>query len=358
MAVLVLKQIEANSVSFLTTDASITVTLATTLTDTSKTILLFSVQGVSIQPATFCWTGRIISTTQIQFDRNTASGTGTIEYQVIEFTQGIYVQHFYTAMSSSPTDVTISAIDLTKTFVICTVNANLAGWNTRHFVKADLTTTTNLQLSSVNPPVTVATQVIQIDNATVQKITDTMGTGATKDVTVTTIDPAKTFWVFTANTTGATAVDNSVYLSYVNTTTLRFTRVAASGIDFPFILFVVSLSSGVTVQNVSTVIASGNTTVSPTIPNTITVAQTALLINGFYQRFSSVNDTNDDAGEAQLTVGSLTTTDFTAIRASNPALSATTNVQVLSFSTSGAVEIFEPRTTGRGIMCGIGRGIM
>ena len=335
MSALILKQIERGSYSIQATDATVTITLSTTLTDTTKAVLLFTAKVDSIQPATFCWLGRILSTTQIQFERNVADKTGAIEWQVIEFTQGITVQHFYFTQSATTVDTAITAVTLAKAFVIRTTAGSGAGWTTKHFVKATLSSTTNLQtIVNTSTGALVAAQVIEIDDASVQVITDTMGTGATKDVTVTSITENKTFWFFSATTVEVTGVDDAVYLSYVNSTTLRFTRVNAAGIDFPFVLFVVSLSSGVTVQNVSTVIAVSSKTISPTIPNAVVVANTAINVNGFDQRMSSVNDTGDEARKSAIALSGLTTTAFTASRTESSTVSATTNVQVLEFSTS------------------------
>ena len=333
MAALTLKQIERGSYAYIAADATVTITLATPLTDTTKTILLFSVRTSQSSPGNFLWIGRVLSTTQIQFERQNTAGTGILEYQVIEFTQGITVQHLYFSQTAGTIDTTITAVTLSKAFVIVTVHGATVTWGQRHMVKADLSSTTNLQtiMSSFLGPPVIAAQVVEIDDASVQKITDTFGTGSTKDITVTTITENKTFWFFSNSAPSSMTNDNIPYLSYVNSTTLRFTRVSAAGIDFPFVAFVVSLSSGIIVQNISTVIASSANNVVATIPNAVIVADTAMNTNSFYQRMASVNEVDDNAGNSSFTLSALTTNAFTATRFNSPALSATTNVQVMEF---------------------------
>lgn len=342
MAALVLKQIERGSVSFTSTSTSQTITLTTTLTDTSKTILLFGVRCDSSSPINFAVSGRVSSTTQIVFERAATPGVAcTVEYQVIEFSSGITVQHFYFNQNTASVNTTITAVTLSKTFVMINYKSIGSGFGANDMFNAELTTTTNLNTiaASTDSSVYIAAQVVSIDDASVQAISQTYGTGQTSDVTLgTTIDPANTFWVFSLQYNGTVNMDNVPYLSYVDSSTLRFTRaVSSSGLNFTIRGYVVSVSSGLTVQNVATTIASGSASVSPTISPTITVANTGLLINGIYQYFASSNVASDEGGYACFTLSSLATNQFTATRAASPATSATTNVQVLSFQTA-AVE--------------------
>jgi hypothetical protein len=215
---------------------------------------------------------------------------------------------------------------------------------------AEITTTTNLQTTVYTGTSAVAAvQVLQIDDASVQKITGSYGTGQTKDLTVTTIDPTKTFWVFSLYDPSATAIDQLPYLSYVNSTTLRFSRLGLPPIaNFSYVVYVVSLSSGVTVQNIATTIATGTASVSPTI-TTVTISNTALLLNGFYQRWGTVQNSGNDSEYSMMTLSGLTTTAFTATRGASPAKDAITNVQVLEFITAikGPYWISGPFSTKR-----------
>jgi hypothetical protein len=339
MAALALKQIERGQTTMTTTATQSTVTLGTTLTSTSKAFLVFTVRTTGADTRDYSVGGKILSTTQIQFNRATGVlNTAVIEWQVVEFTAGINVQHVEVTMSATTVNTTITAVgDINKSFAMTTNRNTGTGWGTDDLAIAELTTTSNLQMriTAVAASNVQNVQVIEIDDASVQKFVTTYGTGTTKDITVTTIDPAKTFWFFSATTPGT--IDNTQlpYLAYVNSTTLRFTRVNAAGQNYNLCVYVVSLSAGLTVQNVSTTIASSASTVSPTI-STVTVANTLLILNGIYHRFASANEANDAATTSAFALASLGTTSFTATRATAPALAATTNVQVLAFSTGAA----------------------
>lgn len=338
MAALILKQIERGQVTWGATDTSKTVTLTTALTDVAKTILLFNARSGSGSPIDYHVLGKVSSTTQIVFERAATPNDSTciVEYQVIEFVQGITVQHFAFNQATTTVNTAITAVDLAKTFIIMTFRSTGSTLGADDFMMAQLTSTTNLETTAGTTATAqnMAVQVVQIDEASVQTMTGSYGTGATADLTVTTIDPAKTFWFFTAKQSTGNVVGSGIpYLAYVNTTTLRFTRTSASSVDWTYVTYVVSLSAGVTVQNIATTIASGAATGSPTI-TAITVKDTALNINGLYQHFVSCDSSDDDAGGFAITLSGLTTTAFTATRVDSPALVATTNVQVLSFVSS------------------------
>jgi hypothetical protein len=348
VAALILKQIERNTTTMAATDTITTVTLGTTLTDTTKAILLCSIKCNSNATINYQVLYHIISTTQIQFERQATPAVAVdIEWQVIEYTQGITVQHIYQTNPQSVQNITITAVDLAKTFPIVSHNITGSTFGADDLWNAEITTTTNLQLTSQAMTITdaIAIQVVQIDDASVQLIKPAAWTtGGTLDITVTTIDPAKTFWFFTLTDNTGVNCDQWPYLSYVNSTTLRLTK-SWPGIwgSKVVMVYVVSLSSGVSVQNISTVIASGNASVSPSIPNAITVANTALLLNGIYQRFASTGEADDNAAGGALALSGLTTTGFTATRAGTPAYAATTDVQVLEFS---------PAATSEGLLVG------
>lgn len=333
MASLTLKQIEAGTANFGTGDSTVTVTLATTLTDTGKTWLFYNSRCNSASPDNFSILGRVLSTTQIQFER---SGTGTaavVEYSVAEFTQGISVQHFYISQSAATVDTTITSVDTGKSFPIISSLQSGSTFGANDLISAEITSATNLRttISSVSTT-PVAAQVIQIDDAAVQVLKPAAWTsGATLDVTVTTITENKTFWFWSFTDTITETCDHWPYCSYVNSTTVRFTKVqAGSAGSKNIVLYVVSLSSGVTVQNISTAIATGTASISPTI-STVTVANTALSLSGIYLHLASSSEANDNAGDGAFSLGTLTTTSFTATRAASPAYTATTNVQVLEF---------------------------
>lgn len=337
MASLILqKDVERNTLQFASSDITKTVTLATPLLDVSKSVLLFSIAGDTSSPVNFNVLGRILSTTQIQFERAlTPAATCDVSWQVLEFSQGINVQHFYFQQATDTVNTTIVSVDTNKTFVILTQKVTGSALSTDDMFHADITSATNLATRGGTTGATcyIAAQVVTIDDATVQKTTTLFQSSAT-DVTVSSITEDKTFWFFglsgvAGNTYGMQALP---YLQYVNPTTLRYKRDANPGSAFSIVAYVVSLSSGVKVQNVLTTITGGSAVTSASIPSSVTVANTALNINSVYQKFATVPTTSDEAGWGAFILSGLTPNQFVARRAVAAALSAETHIQVLEFS--------------------------
>jgi hypothetical protein len=346
MAALVLHHIEKGSVSFATTDVTQTVTLSRALTtDTSKTMLFCSARVASNSSIDFNILGRVLSTTQIQFERAATPGVAAVvNYEVIEFVQGISVQHLYFTQTATTTNTTISAVTLAQSFAFITHKGSGGGLGTDDMFYANLTTTTNLATVGVatQASAVVAAQVVQIDDAAVQKIgPTTWTTGTTTDITVTSITDTQTFWFF-GNTFSTSPFNANAwpYLSYVNSTTLRYTRAATNANTTVLLAYVVSLTPGVAVQNILTTIASSGSTVSPTI-SSVNTNLTDLLVNCSYQMLGSANTADDQAGDGLITVSGLTATAFTATRAAANAVAMNANVQVLQWVTSSWFMLIE-----------------
>jgi hypothetical protein len=339
MASLVLKQIEKNTVSFAATDVTKTITLATPLTDATKTMLFWNASINSANSIDFNVLGRVVNSTTIQFERAaTPNAAATVYYEVSEFLQGITVQHLNFQQALPTTQTTISTRNLAKTFAMICNKGSGSGLGTDDLFHASFRDSTTLTTSgaATQASAVVAVQVVQIDDATVQKFAGTFGTGATKAVTLTTIDPTKTFWVFgNQSVTSPFTMDNAMYLSYTDTTTLTFNRKkAASAMDASYVGYAVSLPTGVTVQNINTVIAASGTTVTPTF-SSVSPAICNTLVNGLYQRYATSNVNDDNAGYNNFSPSGLTATQFTATRGGNPAVDATANVQVMQWTPSG-----------------------
>jgi autotransporter-associated beta strand protein len=336
-ALLLRKPIEVGTVTFATSDTTKTVTLATALTtDTTKTILLFNDRSNSTTSTNYNVLGKVLSTTQIQFERSgTPDTAATVEYQVIEFLQGITVQHLSFAQSSATVDTTITSIDTTKTFPIISAKGVDTGFSRTTCISAEITTATNLQTVIVaGTAMEVGVQIVQIDVATVQKVTTAMNAGAlAADATVSAITENKTFCFLsmTCSNTGNAGGNHYPAFSYVNTTTFRYTRGYQWEENWNIILYVVSLSAGVTTQNIYSTIAANTTSISPTI-SAVNVSNTALTINGLYQRMvGNDGSVTSDGGFICMTLSGLTNTAFTATRGTNNATASFNNVQVLEF---------------------------
>lgn len=314
------------------TQTTQTVTIDT-LQSTSKAILLFSVKCATGNANDYDVLGRIISTTQIQFERMaTPAADCTITYWVIEFASGINVQHLYISQTTATVNTTITAVTLSKAFPILSMAQTGGTFGANDIGTAEITTTTNLAtyMGSVST-CPIAVQVVEIDDATVDKYTGSYGTTDVCDVTVTSMTENKTFWLFTLSATGSFAFTGVPYLYRYAATTLRFLRYGTSGAyDFGYVLYVVAMSQNITVQNVTATIASGASSTTPAITS-VTTGNSALLDNSLHQRMSLSNTTDDNSANNHVTLSFVTSTSIGVSRSGTPAIAATTNVQVLEF---------------------------
>jgi hypothetical protein len=130
--------------------------------------------------------------TTLTFSRFGTGTASTIKWQVFEFEGNVTVQRGTTNLTATPINVAITAVDLTKTFVIATMTNSGLGFGSGDSFIADLTLTTNLRLSATNGSANsiVYWQVIQYQDAVVKKFSANLPVGTAS--TTTTIVPAIT----------------------------------------------------------------------------------------------------------------------------------------------------------------------
>ncbi len=205
------------------------VTASITAVTLTETMLVFGVAQVTDErPARDYVQGRINSTTQLTFRRQSALGTAiTIEWYVVEWDSGVTVQsgtHF------AEEDTTITAVVLADTFVWNTYfkGGNLQGADDG--VKAWLSTTTNLRMedndTTLAGDVGAAWFVVESTDFDVQAGSLSMADGnTTADQTITEVTLAEAFPIISFSTDG-TAVLNTFSLRghFTSTTVLRVER--------------------------------------------------------------------------------------------------------------------------------------
>jgi len=307
----IIKQVYKGDV-VLSSSSTTTNVILSDAVDTTKSILLFSVRtsAANWQIPQSVIAGYLVDSTTITFGRAIVSSSVEIvvSWQVIEFFSGVNVQRGVTNMSSN-TNVTISTVDLTKSFVICTLASE--GWssytdyNYEECVRARLTSSTNLNLSIQTSQYsqTVTWQVIEYDNCNVQQIDYTIPTSATiSDLTISTIDPERTFVCGTFSTRERVLSGRDMINFYIlNDTQIRFRRINSVASNQLWTIFVVQFDLGeVIVKNLSTNISSGSTATVVSIDE-VNTEMSFISINSIYNTFGSI-DVNDDL----LTVNTFT----------------------------------------------------
>lgn len=337
MARLVLRSpIQRGSLKF---DSSlVTVSLATPLLDVNKSIILINGQSNADLPNNFTVVPRIVSTSGITFERTGSSGSDEdidLNWQVIEFTSGIRVQSIYGNISGSLNYRTIpTAVDLTKAFVILNSSnpTSTTAYGIDDLITARFLNSNTLTLDVYsNQSQLYNAQVVEIDNSTTQFVSGVLGTSGTVNVPISSITANQTFWFFTLkdSITGLANADIP-HLKYVNPTTLQFNRYNTSSVDLNYNIFIVS-SPNVSIQHISGGLGAVTSGII-TIPQPITVNNTAVINNVYHGYPSSSSRTSLDSDESLLAIKNLTTSGFTLAR-DDLDFPCTSYFQVLEFST-------------------------
>lgn len=177
--------------------------------DPDKSILFFSasVDHVNVQDGMV--RGRLAGPTSVQFNRVGTGATITIRWYVAEFRGGVRVQRGTTVLPSTDSpesvlNVSIDPVELAKSFVLISQSQQGGGYNSDEFVRARLTSPTNLELASgVLFGGTIDWQVVSMAWASVQRGDVSLTTAeASKTVNLTqapysAVDPGKSFLLVT-----------------------------------------------------------------------------------------------------------------------------------------------------------------
>lgn len=177
--------------------------------------------------------GRINSTTQLTFNRSTNNGDVYIRWWVIEFTasSGATVQRGSVTMTGIPTDVTISAVNLSNAFPLISYESPGSTLNSDHFVSGYLSSTTNLRIqanSDINQ--IMDWEVIENPQWTVAAYSDTL-TGTIKDTAITAVTLARALLISMGYMSSSFTVwgDDLFRCGFTSTTNIRAVRNATSG---------------------------------------------------------------------------------------------------------------------------------
>lgn len=136
---------------FTASDTSKTATI--TSVDTTKSFILATgrINVTSANAEHFCFTADLTNATTLTFQRGTASGTLTVEWQVVTITDIKSLQvktGSVTSSGSNQTDVTITSVDTTKSIVIPYYRTTTSTFQSKHFRETHLTSATNVRFES------------------------------------------------------------------------------------------------------------------------------------------------------------------------------------------------------------------
>lgn len=273
--------------------------------------------------------------TTVTATRPTSGSAITIEYQVIEASE-FTVQHFENTISAvGAHNQTITSVDTDYTFPICTgLSTSGSSRGSDDFVSVEITSATNAQLFiNSASTVTVAFQIIEMSSAeiaSVQAVSTTLA-AVTNDVTITSVDTAKSLIFATSNLTGTGTVANRQMpiLSLTSSTNLRLQSANNSLPAMTVFAYVVEFVNLTVTSTLTTGIAGTTTTevlgAAPTYGGAV--------INGLMLKFATANDLDDDSLEGMFTA-SLSGTTWTFERGAS-----TTNADI-SYSVFDWADLF------------------
>jgi hypothetical protein len=326
----VLKSVQTGT--FTISGGSTTATI--TAVDTTKAFLVF---GVSEDTATGNGydgqiTGQITNSTTLTFSRVGNYNPGpTVKWYVAEFTSGVSVQRGNVNLAGATTgNATLTAVDTTKSFPI--VSFRTAGntpWNSNDFLKAKITTTTNLELAlQANGDGTAVAewQVVEYSCAAVTSGDISFAAGdSSKTATVSISDLSKAWPIYTYNSASGTTTNIGQKLvrgQITNATTLTFDR-NNTGQTMNLTWYLVQFTDATTVQYGSAAFTPAATT---QVDVTITSVDTtkSLAAGGYFMRGGRSPDATQ--GEGGVSWFTLDLTSSTNLRITRGQTSATADV--------------------------------
>lgn len=271
----VVKSVQSNNQTMAATPA--TVNLPTqVIASNAFVICQADTGGITSFPAARATCELNATGTQLTITTNKADLTATpltVRWYVAEFLSGVSVQRGLTTLAAGSTTTAPPAlnpaVNLASSFVLVTENMNDAvnqNNDEQWTVKAQLTTTTNLQLTrnASGTAVKVAWQVIQIDSAAVQSGTTTIAinsrvaTVALNTLVNPPVDPSRTFLVFSRSAwlpIAASAGEERRYQVTGQITapnTITFTRAYQNNLpntQVDIVWYAVRMTDGTLVQN-------------------------------------------------------------------------------------------------------------
>ncbi|MCE5326785.1 MAG: hypothetical protein LLG01_10240, partial [Planctomycetaceae bacterium] len=326
-----IKGVQRGSATLASGSSSMTVTLASAV-DMSKAFVIGTERTGGTSPQNRV-TYELIDSTTLLFTRNENSNVDvSIDWQVVEFSQGISVQRGVTTFGGSDEaqNVAISSVDLGKAFVLTSERTSLNSiskdgeWTTR----ARLSSGANLELTRMETgtPVSVAWQVIEFtDTTTTVQSGLTSITAGNTAVTVdlaSAVDPASAFMVFTRRTSTG---DDGLEAQYqtrgrmISSTQLTFDRVSSiHAVDIAW--FVISMPGSSVQSGAASFTTSGATATLLDVPVTsvesLSRAMTIISARGSADPYkNALDDTSvtatltDDSNLRLQREGTRTTTD-------------------------------------------------
>lgn len=234
-------------------------------------------------------TCEITNATTVTVTASATNSSNVVQWYVVEFSSGMTVQRGVASFGNGTGTVNVSlspAVDLGKAFVLTSerINTTDQGRDERWNVRARLSSTTNLELTrnETGTALSVAWQVIEMNDAAVQSGLVSIANGsASNTAAITAVDPTRSFLVFSRRTQNNVNGVEGLYQvrgELTNNTTLTFTR-AGTQRQIDIAWFVISLNDGTTVQRGTATAAAGTNTQNILLSPSVTLSRSFPLVS-------------------------------------------------------------------------------
>ncbi len=171
-----------------------------TAVDPAKAFLVFTLRHDIDNPADSMVTGQLVGNNSLTFQRVGTSTDVTLEWSVVEFLSGVTVQRGSLALDAPTKNVTISSVDLSKSFPLVTQRIGGTVTSDDDFIRTRLTSSTNLEIAAFNDrgDSTAEWQVIEYTDASVQtgSVSFASGDSSKSAVLPSAVDTGKTWLVY------------------------------------------------------------------------------------------------------------------------------------------------------------------
>jgi len=283
---------------------TVNVPLSTPLTNLSRSVLFFTLRESAVDPGDGQVRGQILDVNTLQFNRanDTSLSDVTIQWTVVEFMGGVYVQRG-TIVATDTSTATINAVDPSKTFTLisCSVEVGDATYGSDDYFRSQLTNATTLEVvQSTTGTKPCDWQVVEYAGASVQRGIGTLaaGTASSGAIGISSVDTTKSFVHVTWKSDGNGTGNNFLRARVTGPTEITIDR-AATGTIIDYSWEVVSFTDGTTVQSGNLAFGTGQTSLTAGL--SVDPARAVAFLSAYQRGGSHAYTADDEVGPGWFT---------------------------------------------------------
>lgn len=295
-------------------------TITISAVDTTKAFVKISWRIDNNEPQYYLVSAQLENSTTVRIQRYSSGGNPVnLRWQVVEFSSGVTVQRGSRVLNSATENVTISAVDTSKSFPILTLRNIGIIYSPDDGVEAYISSSTNLQLSAgvAGAWVTMEWQVVEYDTASVQVVQQAVSS-QNVNVGISSVNLDQTFLIGTwSPSTGLNPLANLwPNWKLTSSTNLNFYRYSTGTSTINCTVYIVTIPGEISVQRVNVTVPNGNFYHEETITE-VDMDRTLLIgaTNGC--ALTAANTSDDSAAVTAFAFGYISSTIARVTRTQN-----------------------------------------